>query len=91
VRGWGKDERRGVFQIFNWTVLAAALCLQAGTGLIRIEVVWLALLVLPTTIFGAWLGGRTYRVLSDGNFRDVVLGLLFLSGIGLVWSSLGLR
>ena len=90
VRGWGKDERRGVFQIFNWTVLAAALCLQAGTGLIRIEVVWLALLVLPTTIFGAWLGGRTYRVLSDGNFRDVVLGLLFLSGIGLVWSSLGL-
>jgi len=91
VRGWGKDERRGVFQIFNWTVLAAALCLQAGTGLIGIEVVWLALLVLPTTIFGAWLGGRAYRVLSDGNFRDVVLGLLFLSGIGLVWSSVGLR
>jgi hypothetical protein len=30
-------------------------------------------------------------MLSDGNFRDVVLGLLFLSGIGLVWSSLGLR
>src|SRR5712664_4802727 len=25
VRGWGKDERRGGFQIFNWTVLAAAL------------------------------------------------------------------
>ena len=91
VRGWGKDERRGVFQIFNWTVLAAALCLQAATGLIGIEVVWLALLVMPTTILGAWLGGRAYRVLSDGNFRDVVLGLLFLSGIGLVWSSLGLR
>jgi uncharacterized membrane protein YfcA len=54
-------------------------------------VVWLALLVMPTTIFGAWLGGRAYRVLSDGNFRDVVLGLLFLSGIGLVWSSVGLR
>ena len=34
---------------------------------------------------------EAYRVLSDGNFRDVVLGLLFLSGIGLVWSSLGLR
>src|SRR5882757_6144585 len=91
VRGWGKDQRRGIFQTYNWTVLAAALCLQAGTGLIGIEVVWLALLVMPKTIFGAWLGGRAYRVLSDGNFRDVVLGLLFLSGIGLVWSSLGLR
>jgi uncharacterized membrane protein YfcA len=27
VRGWGKDERRGVFQTYNWTVLSAALCL----------------------------------------------------------------
>ena len=32
VRGWGKHERRGVFQTFNWTVLAAALCLQMASG-----------------------------------------------------------
>jgi hypothetical protein len=91
AKGWGKDERRGVFQTFNWTVLSAALCLQAGTGFITRDVVWLALLALPATLFGAWLGTRTYRVLSDRNFRDVVLGLLFLSGAGLVWSSFGLR
>jgi uncharacterized protein len=91
VRGWGKDERRGVFQTFNWTVLSASLCLQAGTGFVTREVLWLALLALPATVLGAWLGARVYRVLSDGNFRDVVLGLLFLSGAGLVWSSLGLR
>ena len=88
VRGWGKDERRGVFQIFNWTVLTAALCLQAGTGFITREVMWLALLVLPATIGGAWLGARTYHALSDGNFRDVVLGLLFLSGVALIWNSI---
>ena len=88
VRGWNKAERRGVFQIFNVTVLAAALCLQAGTGFIKPEAVWLALLAFPGTMLGAWLGARTYRVLSDRNFHDVVLGLLFLSGIGLVWSSL---
>jgi len=91
VRGWGKDERRGIFQTFNWTVLSAALCLQAGTGFITREVVWLALLALPSTLFGAWLGARTYHALSDRNFRDVVLGLLFLSGVGLVWSSVGLH
>ena len=90
VRGWDKDERRGVFQTFNWTVLSAALCLQAGTGFIKLEVVWLALIVLPATLSGAWLGARAYRALSDRNFRDVVLGLLFLSGVGLVWSSSGL-
>src|SRR3981081_4028947 len=91
VRGWGKDERRGIFQTFNWPVPVAALWLQAGTGFITREVVWLALLALPSTLFGAWLGARTYHALSDRNFRDVVLGLLFLSGIGLVWSSVGLR
>ena len=91
VRGWGKDERRGVFQTFNWTILTASLCLQAGTGLVTREVLWFALLALPATIFGAWLGARTYHALSDRNFRDVVLGLLFLSGVGLVWSSLGLH
>jgi uncharacterized membrane protein YfcA len=91
VRGWGKDQRRGVFQTFNTAVLTAALCLQAGTGFITREVIWSALLALPGTIVGAWLGARTYRALSDSNFRDVVLGLLFLSGIGLVCSSIGLR
>jgi hypothetical protein len=91
VRGWGKHERRGVFQTFNWTVLSAALCVQAGTGLITREIIWLALFAMPATILGAWLGSRTYHALSDNNFRDVVLGLLFLSGIGLVWSSLGSR
>ena len=61
VRGWGKDERRGVFQTFNCTVLSAALCLQAGTGFITGQVLWLALLVLPATLSGAWLGARAYR------------------------------
>jgi uncharacterized protein len=89
VRGWGKDERRGVFQIFNWTILSAALAVQATAGFITREIMWLGLLVLPTTVAGAWLGARTYHALSDDNFRDVVLGLLCLSGTALVWSSVG--
>ena len=91
VRGWDKHERRGVFQIFNWTVLSASLCLQAGTGLVTAEVLRFALFALPGTVFGAWLGAWTFHALSDRNFRDVVLGLLFLSGVTLLWSSLGLR
>jgi uncharacterized protein len=88
VRGWGKDERRALFQTFNWTILTAAFVVQAGSGLVTRETMWLALMVLPATIGGAWLGARTYHALSDGNFRDVVLGLLFLSGVTLVWSSI---
>ena len=91
IRGWGKHERRGVFQIFNWTVLVAALCLQAASGRVDRQVLWLAALAFPATVFGTWLGARLYRTLSDQNFTNVVLGLLFLSGLGLVWSSVGQR
>jgi uncharacterized membrane protein YfcA len=88
VRGWTKDQRRGVFQIFNGAVLGAALCLQVGSGFVKMDVFWLALMALPGTLIGARLGMRTYRALSDRNFYDVVLALLFLSGLGLVWSSI---
>ncbi len=91
LRGWGKDERRGIFQTYNWTILTASLCLQAGTGFVDGEVLRLAMLAFPATIFGAWIGARAYHALSDQDFRDVVLGLLFLSGIGLVWNSLGVH
>jgi uncharacterized protein len=89
VRGWGKDERRGVFQIFNWTILLAALCVQAASGIIELKVLWLALLAFPGTILGAFLGARVYHALSDRNFGDLVLGLLMMSGAGLIWSSFG--
>lgn len=91
IRGWGKEERRGIFQIFNWTVLAAALCIQIASGLVKPELIWLVLCAFPGTLAGAWLGTRIYHALSDRNFTDVVLALLFLSGIGLVWSGIAPR
>ena len=88
VRGWNKTERRGIFQIFNWTILSVALLLQIGSGLVKVDLVWLALMAFPGTVAGAWLGTRVYHALSDRNFRDVVLGLLVLSGVTLIWSSM---
>jgi uncharacterized protein len=91
VRGWTKDQRRGVFQIFNGTVLGAALLLQIANGFVKQEVYWLALIALPGTLIGSWIGARIYRALSDRNFYDLVLGLLFLSGLALLWSSIAPR
>ena len=91
VRGWSKDQRRGVFQVFNGTVLGAALCLQIANGFVKTNVFWLAMLALPGTLIGARIGMRTYQALSDRNFYDVVLALLFMSGLGLVWSSIAPR
>jgi uncharacterized protein len=91
VRGWGKEQRRGVFQTFNFTILAVALCVQIGSGLVKPEIVRLVICAFPGTLLGAWLGARVYHALSDRNFSDVVLVLLFLSGVGLVWSGIAPR
>ena len=88
IRGWGKAQRRGIFQTFNWTILFAALCMQAATGLVEGKVLWLALLAFPGTLIGAALGARVYHALNDRNFSDVVLVLLLISGITLLWSNL---
>jgi uncharacterized membrane protein YfcA len=88
IRGWTKDQRRGVFQVFNGSVLGAALILQIASGFVKLDVLWLAMLALPGTLIGARLGMRTYHALNDRNFYDIVLGLLFLSGVGMVWSSI---
>ncbi|MFK4384859.1 putative membrane protein YfcA [Bradyrhizobium sp. USDA 3397] len=89
IRGWNKHERRGIFQLFNFTVLATALVLQTASGLVALKVVWLAAVAFPGTLVGAWAGARVYHALNDKHFGDVVLGLLFLSGLTLVWNSLG--
>jgi len=89
VRGWGKDERRGIIQSFNTAILSAALILQAASGLVEREVLYFALMAFPATLAGSWLGARLYHALNDRNFRDVVLGLLFMSGAILVWNSIG--
>lgn len=62
--------------------------MRADSGLVKRETLWLALLVFPATVGGAWLGARAYRVLSDHYFRDILPGLLFLSGVTLVLRSL---
>jgi hypothetical protein len=88
LRGWGKDQRRGVFQTFNLVILAVALVVLAVRGMVTREVLWLAVFALPGTFCGAWLGHRLYRRLSDQRFQQLVLGLLGVSGVTLIWPTL---
>ena len=88
VRGWGKDERRSLFQSYNLSILATALVSHAVSGHLTAEVGWATIAALPGTMVGAWLGGRVYRRLSDRHFHNVILGLLGFSGVTLLWASL---
>ncbi|MBU6499455.1 MAG: sulfite exporter TauE/SafE family protein [Rhodospirillales bacterium] len=88
LRGWSKDERRGVIQTFNLTILSASLLSHAAAGLLTRDFGRLVLLALPGTVGGSWLGIYAYRRLSDHHFHRIVLGVLGLSGLTLLWSSL---
>lgn len=84
LRGWSKDGRRGLFQAFNLSILLFALVSQAVGGFVDAGVGKLALIALPGTLTGAWLGRKTYGALGDDRFNQVVLVLLLLSGISIV-------
>lgn len=87
IRGWSKVERRGVFQMFNLTVLTTALIAYGFSGLLTAELGRLVLMAVPGTLSGAWLGFHAYRRLSDRGFHIIVLGLLMVAGIMLIATS----
>jgi uncharacterized membrane protein YfcA len=53
----------------------------------RTSMVALAL-ALPGTLAGNWVGVMLYRRLDDMRFDRIVLGVLLVSGCGLIWSGL---
>jgi uncharacterized membrane protein YfcA len=87
IRGWTKEQRRAVLQSFNIAILSLALASHAVAGLLTRQVLLQAAIALPGTIGGAWLGAFFYRRLHDRGYQRVVMGLLLISGAGLIWAS----
>lgn len=88
IRGYTKEHRRSILQAFNISILTAALASHAVAGLLTREVGIATLTALPGTIVGAWLGLTAYQRLGNRGFQQVVMVLLFLSGLLLIWTSL---
>ena len=88
LRGFGKDEQRGVNQPFNMSVLFLALVSAGVAGFLdRTFLIWAAITV-PTTLIGARIGLALYGRINDVQFRYILLGLLCLSGLTLIATSL---
>ncbi len=88
IRGWTKEQRRSVVQTFNMAILSLALLSHALTGLLTRQVAFDAVIALPATIAGAWLGAFIYRRLADRGYQRAVMVLLLVSGAGLIWNTL---
>jgi len=81
LRGWPKDEQRGVFQPFNLVILLLSVVGHAGNGrYIEIDVTTIAI-ALGLGALGSVVGLLVYRRTSDKNFRRIVLTLLLIGGV----------
>jgi uncharacterized membrane protein YfcA len=90
LRGGDGDWQRATYQPFNVIVLALAAVGMSISGQITSRVLWIALLCLPATLIGAWIGAWIYVGVSAQTFQRVVLILLLVSGCILIGQALAL-
>jgi len=89
LRGGPTDGQRAVYQPFNLIVLTLASAGMALDGQITPQVGWIALVCLPVTVGGAWIGARLYGAVSPRTFQRLVLCLLLASGAILLAQAFG--
>lgn len=84
LRGFDKDAQRAVIQNFNLTMLLVAFGGYVASGIVTRDMIPLFAIVAPAMLVPSLLGARLYVAISDTGFRNVVLGLLTLSGAALL-------
>jgi uncharacterized membrane protein YfcA len=88
LKGGASDMQRAIYQPFNLVILSAAGVVMLIAGQITPEILIIAMLCLPATITGAFIGARMYKRVSERWFRVVVLTLLLASGLMLIVQTL---
>ncbi|WP_219212275.1 sulfite exporter TauE/SafE family protein [Variovorax boronicumulans] len=88
LRGFDKDTQRAVIQNFNLSMLAVTMATYLATGIVTREMLPLFAIVAPAMLVPTLLGARLYVGISEARFRQVVLGLLTVSGVVLLAAAL---
>lgn len=88
IRGWSKEQRRSVFQVFNLSMMCAALVSHFMAGFVTMELGIAAAIALPGTFIGSWLGFALYARVSERQFKRIVLTLLAVAGSSLILTNL---
>ncbi len=87
LRGLDRDVQRAVVQNFNLSMLAVAFALQVAAGHVGLAMLPMLGIVAVCVLVPVLLGARLYVGISDARFRQIVLGLLTLSGVALLMAS----
>ncbi|MGD9866608.1 MAG: sulfite exporter TauE/SafE family protein [Hyphomicrobiales bacterium] len=88
LRGWSKDEQRGVYQPLNQGLILAAFLLYAWNGMATKELWIISLYCLPASFIGMWAGMKLYKRVDDVLFQKIVLWFLLASGAVMVFLNL---
>ncbi|HVR54004.1 MAG TPA: sulfite exporter TauE/SafE family protein [Pseudorhodoferax sp.] len=88
LRGFDKDAQRAVVQNFNLSMLAVTMASYLATGVVTRAMLPLFAIVAPAMLVPTLLGARLYTGISEARFRQIVLGLLTVSGLVLLGSAL---
>jgi uncharacterized membrane protein YfcA len=88
LRGFDKDAQRVVVQNFNLAALAFAMAGYVAAGVVTRDMLPMFAIVAPAMLIPALIGARVYVGIGEARFRQVVLGLLTLSGVALLGSAL---
>jgi len=85
MKNWPVNMQRGVFQPFVLIMHLSGLLIFSINGMITERTLYDLLWTLPVIIVGSWLGVKLYPYLSETLFRQIVLGLILLSGFTLMF------
>lgn len=88
MRGGSSASHRAVYQPFNLAMSLLAVGSMSLAGQINLDVLSVAVICLPVTLLGAWIGTHTYTLVSEATFRRIIFALLMISGSILVMQSI---
>ncbi len=87
LRGMQKDTQRAIIQNFNLSMLAVTMATYLAAGFVERTMLPMFGVVGAAMLVPTLLGTRLYIGISEARFRQVVLGLLTVSGVVLLASS----
>jgi uncharacterized protein len=88
LRAMDKDVQRAIIQNFNLAMLLVTFATYLATGLVTRDALPLLAIVVPAMLVPTLLGTRLYHGISEARFRQIVLGMLTLSGVAMLVAAL---
>jgi len=85
LRPWPKMQQRALLQPFNGIILCVSLATLYWHGAFTASTVKNLLIAAPIAFFATFLGIQLFKLVSDSQFRRLLISLMFLSGIALMF------